>query len=69
MGFGQLTPFSSLQISALGNKLVPMSTPNQCMKQTPGWLMSPLKYSHLRNEKQPLLTCYSGYNTEQDCSI
>lgn len=57
MGFGQLTPFSSLQISALGNNLVPMSTPNQRVKQTPGWLMSPPKYSHLHNEEQPRLTC------------
>lgn len=32
MGFGQLTPFSSLQIRALGNDLVPVATPNQSVK-------------------------------------
>lgn len=36
MGFGQLTPFSSLQIRALGNNLVPTASPDQRVKQTPG---------------------------------
>lgn len=31
--------------------------------------MSLLKYSHLQNEDQPLLTRYGGQDTTQECSV